>query len=307
MVTTVCMNPAFDKTASIRALMIGDVNRLEDMRVDVGGKGINVAIVLRRLGVDVECVGCLGSENQSSFLHMLKKEELLFEYMSVPGEVRTNLKILDHSQGIITEFNEAGIVLSEHAIDSFLEILKEKAKASDWFVFSGALPLGCADNTYLRCMKSVRGTNCVLDTSGNALLMALEENPFLIKPNLPELEMLVGTELHTHRAIQSAARQLIDTGAQNVIVSMGQHGSMLINEKITLYAPAIDVVARSTVGAGDAMVGGIVAALSNGNDICEAFQNGVAAATASVMTEGTQLIRCSDFKKLLSSVTVQEI
>ena len=104
MITTVCMNPCFDKTAETDKINVGDVTRLKNVRVDVGGKGVNVAIVLRRLNEAARCVGCLGEENADRFLRMIAKEDVSFDYMSVPGEVRTNLKLLDNTQVHIMQY-----------------------------------------------------------------------------------------------------------------------------------------------------------------------------------------------------------
>lgn len=307
MITTVCMNPSFDKTASVKQLVSGDVNRLHSVRVDVGGKGINVAIVLKRLGVNVRCIGCLGEDSEESFLRMIRKEELQLDYLSVSGEVRTNLKLLDESQKVITEFNEPGIVLDEAQLEAFLNLLSCKAADSEYIVLSGRLPAGCSEDTYQRCMQAVREKKCVLDCAGESLLHGIKEKPYLIKPNLPEMEALMKKELRTLRSLRDAAMILVGYGAQNVVVSMGKYGAMLINDKTTLFAPALMVEARSTVGAGDSMVGGILAGLSRGATIQEAFRYGVAAGAASVMTEGTQLLYKHDFDLLLPKVTVQEV
>lgn len=307
MITTVCMNPSFDKTAAIKQLTLGDVNRLHDVRVDIGGKGINVAVVLERLGMPVRCVGCLGEDNAESFLRMIRKENVTFDYLSVPGEVRTNLKLLDESQKTITEFNEPGVSLNEDQLEQFLKLLANQSADSDYVVLSGRLPAGCAKNTYQRCMQAVSGKKCVLDTAGESLLHGIKEKPFLIKPNLPEIESIMKKELRTLRALRDAALFMIEYGAQNVVISMGKYGAMFVNSQTTLFAPALMVEARSTVGAGDAMIGGIMAGLTQQVPMSEAFRWGVAAGAASVMTDGTQLVRKADFDTLLPKVTVQEV
>ena len=307
MITTVCMNPSFDKTASVNRLTTGDVNRLYSVRVDVGGKGINVAIVLKRLGFDVRCIGCLGEENGELFLRMIKRDDISFDYLSVPGEVRTNLKLLDESQKVVTEFNEPGVGLEESQLADFEKLLAEKASDSEYVVLSGRLPAGCPENTYQRCMRAVNGKKVVLDCAGDSLLYGINEKPYLIKPNLPEMEAIMRKELRTLRNVRDAAFNLIERGAQNVVVSMGKYGAMLVNNDAALFAPALPVEARSTVGAGDSMVGGILAGLSCGAEIQEAFRYGVAAGAASVMTDGTQLVYKKDFDLLLPKVTVQEV
>lgn len=307
MITTVCMNPSFDKTANVQQLVQGEVNRLHDVRVDVGGKGINVAIVLRRLGIPVHSVGCLGEDNDATFLRMLQKDALSFDYLSVPGEVRTNLKLVDESQKIITEFNEPGITLNEEQLHQFLQLLGEKAADSEYVVISGRRPAGCEHNTYQRCMQAVKGKKCVLDTSGESLLHGIKEQPYLIKPNLPEIESIMKKELRTLRGLRDAALFLMEYGAQNVVISLGKYGAMMVNHETTLFAPALMVEARSTVGAGDAMIGGLLAGLTKGGTMADAFRWGVAAGAASVMTDGTQLVNKEDFEALLPKVTVQEV
>ena len=307
MITTVCMNPSFDKTAETDKVNVGDVTRLRNVRVDIGGKGVNVAIVLRRLNEAARCVGCLGEENAERFLRMIAREDVAFDYISVPGEVRTNLKMMDHNKQAVIEINEPGVSMNEEQIQQFLSLLKEKSADSQYVVLSGRLPDGCSANTYQRCMQALDGKKVVLDTAGESLLHGIKERPYLIKPNLPEMQSIMRKELRTLREIRDAAMFLIDYGAQNVVVSMGKTGAVFVNEKKTLFAPALRVEARSTVGAGDAMVGGILTGLMRGANLTEAFKFGVAAGAASVMTDGTQLVRKADFDVLLPKVTVQEV
>lgn len=133
MITTVCMNPSFDKTASVKALKPGELNRLCDVRVDVGGKGVNVAVVLKRLGVPVGCVGCLGERGRESFLKMIRQEDVPFDYLPMPGEVRTNLKLVDESTRTVTEFNEPGISMNQSQLEDFLNLLKKSPRrATMW-------------------------------------------------------------------------------------------------------------------------------------------------------------------------------
>ena len=307
MITTVCLNPSFDKTATLSELKPGELNRLEQVRVDLGGKGLNVATVLSRLGVQTRCVGCLGSENASLFLRMVGREKLTFEYLMVSGEVRTNLKLCEKNTKAITEINEPGPSVSEEELQSFLTLLEEKAQDSSYVVFSGRLPQNCGGDTYQRCIHSLPGKKCVLDAAGESLLRGIKEKPYLIKPNLPEIEGIVSRELKTLRAIRDAALLLIEYGAQNVIVSMGKMGAVLVTPQRTLFSPALPVTASSTVGAGDAMLGGVLMGLDRGVSLEDAFRFGVAAGAASVMTDGTQLLSREDFENLVPRVTVQEV
>ena len=307
MITTVCMNPSFDKTASVERMIPGEVNRLKNVRVDLGGKGINVAITLKRLGVPVHCIGCIGDVNQSAFLRMVEEEGLTLDHLTVEGKTRTNLKLLDEQSHTITEFNEPGLEMQPDALERFQALLESSARQSEFVVFSGRLPAGCPENTYQRLMSTLPGKKIVLDTAGEALLHGIKEQPFLIKPNLPEMEAIMKKELRTLRALRDAALFLQTYGAQNVVISMGKYGAVLVSQDGTWFAPALQVEAHSTVGAGDAMLGGMLFGLNNGAGMLEAFRCGVAAGAASVMTDGTQPLNKTDFEKLLHKVAVQAV
>ena len=202
-----------------------------------------MAVVLKRLGVPVSCVGCLGERGRESFLQMIRQEEVPFDYLPMPGEVRTNLKLVDESTRTVTEFNEPGISMNPSQLEDFLRLLREKAEDSDYVVLSGRLPEGCPETTYQRCLKALEGKRCVLDCAGETLLHGIKEKPFLIKPNLPEIEAIMKKELRTLRGLRDAALFLIGYGAQNVIISMGKYGAMLVSHKDTYFAPALMVEA----------------------------------------------------------------
>jgi 1-phosphofructokinase family hexose kinase len=175
-------------------------------------------------------------------------------------------------------------------------------------VLTGSLPPGCPEGTYRDLMTALEGKKCILDTEGKELELAAKgSHPFLIKPNLREMEATLGIELRTMRAIRDAALLFIKLGVQHSVVSMGAMGAMYITADKTLFAPALRVETKSTVGAGDAMIGGMLAGYETEGSIEKAFRYGVAAGAASVMTEGTQLIRKDDFEHLLDQVRIQEV
>lgn len=307
MITGVCLNPSFDKTVEVDALALGEVNRIRSVRVDMGGKGVNVAVVARRLGLDALCIGCMGEQGAQHFTRLMDEEGLPHRFLTVPGAVRTNLKVVSRDGKGVTELNEPGAPLSGKAMEDFFALAKEEAARSEYVVLTGSLPPGCPDNTYGELIRAMGGTRCILDAGGPVLRLGAEAGPFLIKPNLAELEQALGAQLRTLRAIRDAALIFLRKGASHVVVSMGAMGAMYVSEARTLYAPALRVEARSTVGAGDAMVGGMLLGLQRSGDMAQAFRYGIAAGAASVMTEGTQLIHPEDFERLVSQVKVQEV
>lgn len=307
MITAICMNPSFDKTVEVDSLVKGEVNRIRSARQDVGGKGINVAIVARRLGLEARCIGCAGRDGVDKVTAALEKEGIEHSFVQVEGAVRTNLKVVSRDGGGVTELNEPGAALSGQDRVTFEAIVREKAKDSSYMVFTGSLPPECPKGTYRDLMKQVGDVPCILDIAGEELLLGTEAKPFLIKPNLQELEETMGFDLRTMRSIRDAAFAFTQRGVQHVVVSLGALGALYVHDRTALFAPALKVEVKSTVGAGDAMIGGLLKGLQAEKNVAKAFRYGVAAGTASVMTEGTQLIVPSDFSRLLDQVRIQEV
>ena len=308
MITTICLNPCFDKTVNVERLYPGQVNRIRDARVDFGGKGINVAVVAKRLGLDVQCLGIMGENGAAELTSMMDREGLKHRFLTVPGHVRTNLKVCSLDGQGVTELNEPGTPLSTDYLEKFTALAAECTADSDIIVLTGSLPPGCPEGTYRDLMKALEGKKCILDTEGKELeLAAKSAHPFLIKPNLREMEATLGIELRTMRAIRDASLLFLRLGVKHSVVSMGAMGAMYIAEDKTLFAPALRVETKSTVGAGDAMIGGMLLGYEIEKDMSKAFRYGIAAGAASVMTEGTQLIVRSDFENLLDQVRIQEV
>ena len=308
MITSICLNPCFDKTVNVESLQTGQVNRIRDARVDLGGKGINVAVVAGRLGLDVQCIGIMGENGASDLTAMMDREGLRHHFLTVPGHVRTNMKVYSLDGQGVTELNEPGTPLTSEMIGKFTELAEQATAESDMIVLTGSLPPGCPEGTYRDLMTALKGKKCILDTEGKELELAAKgSHPFLIKPNLREMEATLGIELRTMRAIRDAALLFIRLGVQHSVVSMGAIGAMYISADKTLFSPALRVETKSTVGAGDAMIGGMLLGYEIEKDMAKAFRYGIAAGAASVMTEGTQLIVRSDFEALLDQVKVQEV
>ncbi len=308
MITTICLNPCFDKTVNVERLYPGQVNRIRDARVDLGGKGINVAVVAKRLGLDVQCLGIMGENGAAELTSMMDREGLKHRFLTVPGHVRTNLKVCSLDGQGVTELNEPGTPLSTDYLEKFTALAAECTADSDIIVLTGSLPPGCPEGTYRDLMTALEGKKCILDTEGKELeLAAKSAHPFLIKPNLREMEATLGIELRTMRAIRDASLLFLRLGVKHSVVSMGAMGAMYIAEDKTLFAPALRVETKSTVGAGDAMIGGMLLGYEIEKDMSKAFRYGIAAGAASVMTEGTQLIVRSDFENLLDQVRIQEV
>ena len=306
MITTICLNPALDRTVTVDALTTGHVNRVRTTRTDVGGKGINVALVCSRLGLEAQVVGCAGIDGFSKIRSALLNENVGCHFHTVEGAVRLNTKVVSLSGGV-TELNEPGPRLSAEDLDVFFDMTIDAARNSEYVVLTGSLPPGCPDDTYYNLIKFLSPLPCILDASGAALTEGIKARPFLIKPNHHELAAAIGQELHTLEEIRCAAMRFVNRGVRHVVVSLGKDGVLYAGEEGCFHAPEIPVEVRSTVGAGDSLVGGLVYGLIKYGNMRDALRTGAAAGTASVMTDGTQLIIPRDFERILPQVRLQDL
>ena len=308
MITTVTMNPCMDKTVTVDTFQYGGLNRVQNGREDIGGKGINVASVVTNLGGMALCTG-INYENGGDFIQgKLSDRHIRHDFVMVPGELRTNLKLFDRSKGVITEVNESGSPVEAGSIVALKEKVRRYSRESSMMVFSGSVPQGVGSGVYRELMEEcARGCRPVLDAEGPLLSEGLKAQPYLIKPNRFELEMILGEERSTKEGIVEGARELLRSGVQILCVSLGEDGAVIVDPCRAYFAPALPVKVQSTVGAGDSMVAALCLAAEEDRPPAEMLRMATAAAAASVMTEGTQLCSRSDFDALLPQVSVTRI
>lgn len=309
MITTVCLNPCIDKTVSVSALVPGGLNRIRSARTDAGGKGVNVAVTLSRLGLDACCVLFLPEMGSAPLTEKLCAEHVAVGAVDVPGSLRINLKVFDESASCITELNESGAPVTDAALEDMARVIEGCARGSELIVLSGSLPPACPADYYRTVMERIARKNvrCVLDADGLRLRAGLEAKPFLVKPNRDELEELTGEPLRTLDDIARAARGLIERGVGIAAVSLGAEGALIADEHDVYCAPRLEIPVRSTVGAGDAMCAGLCAGLARGGSLEEIFRLGMACAGAAVMSEGTRPIERAECEKLLSRVQIRRL
>ncbi len=307
MISTYCLNPCFDQTVEVEEFRLGGANRIARSRMDPGGKGVNVARVLTMLGVETCCVLVLPEKGADEYLESLKDAQLDIRSIRTPGSVRRNTKIRSMDTGLVTELNEAGVPLSSWAASAVREQAKALRETSAMHVLSGSLPPHASPAYYYNLIQDLAPAPVFLDTSGRALLEGIKARPMFVKPNLAELQAAMGRELKELNAVRDAAEDWIAQGISYVCVSMGPDGAMLVTRDGSVHAPAVPVEGGSTVGAGDAMVAGLIYGYLKGEGPEEALRCGVAAASASCMTEGTQMARREDYEACYSRVEVRSM
>ncbi len=270
-IATVSLNPAIDQTALVPNFAAGAVNRVEHEQSDAGGKGVNVASFLAQFGLSVAVTGILGENNIEPFVRLFAEKGIVDRFVRLPGLTRVNVKIVDERQDRVTDINFPGLSVGTADLARLNAAIDALAADTGWFVLSGSVPEGVPNTVYADLVTSLktRGKTVVLDASGPAFAAAIPTGPDVIKPNIEELQELVGRNLAGHGDIVAAAKQLIDQGIGLVAVSMGPDGALFVERDAAVLAVPPNITVKSTVGAGDAMVAGIVTGTLRGLDLAD--------------------------------------
>lgn len=309
MITTVTLNPCIDLTVQIPSLEVGGLNLVNATRTDISGKGVNVSLVLRELGLATMACGINFDGNGQQLVDFLEQNSIAQSFAMAHGQIRTNIKVVDESKKEMTELNHRGWPVEKTVINQFLENLVTCAHHSELVVLSGRIPSGADTDVYRKAMAAIKPlpVRTIVDAEGEPLLEAIEEKPYLIKPNAYELGTIINRQLKTKEDIVKAAREIIAMGVSVVCVSMGGEGAMIIDEKEAYFAPALDVDPKGFQGAGDSMVAGICKAIKEKQGIGTMLSYGIAAASGSIIREGTLLCRSHDFDRLLKQVELKRL
>ncbi|HET9920190.1 MAG TPA: 1-phosphofructokinase [Ktedonobacteraceae bacterium] len=262
-ITTVSLNPAIDQTVQINDFRTNAVNRGQAMQFNAGGKGVNVASFLADTGHVVAVTGFLGEENLEIYERFFARKHIDDHFVRIPGSTRTNVKIVDEANQCTTDINMPGLTPAPEGLQTLSSEIEQLATSCDWFVLAGALPPAVSATLYATIITQLkaRGKRVVLDTSGEALRQGVLVSPTVVKPNIDELQQLTGRMLGSESEIEQAARQLLKGGIELVVVSMGERGALFVDQETALVAVPPTVTVKSTVGAGDAMVAGLIAGL----------------------------------------------
>ena len=307
MILTVCPNPSMDCTIEVDDLNVGMLNRISNKIETYSGKALNVAIGVARLGGDALATGFMFESNGRMFEHALDKEGVRHRFVWNAGSVRVNYKIID-KKSMLTEINDRGDEVYPAQQEELLELVEALAKQADIAVVSGSLPKGVPPAYYGRLLACIPSSvRTITDTETANLVYALKEKPYLVKPNLKELENYSRRTLVTHGEILSAAEEMLEEGAQNVRVSLGAEGALLTDGKKRYYCKSANVAINSTVGAGDSMIASACMQILKDAPLCEVLRHGVAAGTAAITTSGTNLFYRDKYEEIYSQISVQEL
>lgn len=309
MIYTVTLNPALDKTVQVPNMTVDAVNRITEMRTDPGGKGINVSKVIQKLGGESTVLALLGGSTGHKIADALEEMGLKCCVTFIPGETRTNLKVVDPVRHTNTDINEPGIEVTGEILNGMLCELVAMVKPGDIVAISGSLPKGSPKDTYYRWVSECKkaGAKAFLDVDGALLADGLKAVPYLVKPNNEELSRLVGKPLETIEELTSAAGELLDLGVEKVVVSMGGKGALYITKETVIQAEGLKVPVGSTVGAGDSVVAALAVAEERGLSLEEAVCLSTATGAANVMCSGSQAAEYEVIESLIGKVQYKVI
>ena len=302
------LNPAIDQTVTLDRLVPGEVHRATAVRSNAGGKGVNVASCLADwfgTGARIEALGLLGADNSTVFEALFSDKGIRDRMIRLDGETRTNIKLV--AAGDTTDINLPGFEADASVMETLERQFGELA-AGDVVVIAGSLPRGLAPEicTDLVAQARARGARVILDTSGVPLTLALAADilPDVVKPNRHELQDWAGHPLADRAAVLSAARDLRARGIALVVVSLGAEGALFCSDEADLHARLPVVSGGSSVGAGDAMVSGIAAALAEARAIERIARQGTAFAAAKLTLPGPNLPGRSQVESLIRDVEI---
>ncbi len=309
MIATVTLNPSLDKTLTVRGLVIDEVNRWTTLRRDPGGKGINVSRVIHELGGKTIAYSFIGGDDGEIMKRLLRKEGVPFDFVPIRRAIRSNIIITDIKTHQQTRIDAPGPYISPAELQKLRKKIKNIEPKPDFIVFAGSVPPGIPDNIYYELVTEAKakGIKTVVDSEDIWLKEGVKAKPYLIKPNVREAEQLLGIELKDDKAIIKAIHYFLELGIEIVVISQGKGGLVAAKQGQMLKAVPPQVKVKSTVGAGDATVAGLVLKLSQGASLEEACHLAVAAGTATVLTPGTQLCRRQDVEKILPQVKIEPI
>ncbi|MFP7298804.1 1-phosphofructokinase [Neobacillus niacini] len=302
MIYTVTLNPSLDYIVEVDQVTLGELNRTKHESKFPGGKGINVSQVLKRLDIDSYALGFLGGFTGNYIEDFLTSHGIQTDFVRVDEDTRINVKLKSDTE---TEINAKGPNITENNLNALKAKIRELT-SEDVLVLAGSIPSTMPKNTYEELVKlcNENGTKFVVDAEGELLKKVLPLRPFLIKPNHHELGDLFNTVINSCEEVIPYGKELVRLGAQNVIVSLADKGAVLINKEAVYIATAPKGKVKSSVGAGDSMVAGFIAAYEKTRSTEEAFRFSVAAGSATAFSIG--LCTREKMESLLPQVTIEK-
>jgi tagatose 6-phosphate kinase len=310
-VVCVALNAAIDKTAAIERLEPGAIHRPTLLATLPGGKAVNVARAVKRLGLPATVVAVVGGHAGEWFAAELDARDIPARLVRIVGETRTCLSVLDQTTGELTEFYEPGVELPTHAwsdVETALEAAVGDEADRPLVVLAGSLPRGAPTDAYARLASRMTAAKAevVVDVGGEPLELALAASPWLVKVNAREAAETTGIPTDDLGGVLLAAKRLREAGARQAVVTRGVDGAVFVGDDAWALGPPPEV-GRYTVGSGDVLLAGFAVALGRGDDLPDALRYAAAAAAANALTPGQGELDPDDLARLLPRCSVERL
>jgi 6-phosphofructokinase 2 len=307
-VAVLTLNPSLDVSYEVPALIPDQKSHATHTRYDPGGNGVNVGRMLKVLGVPAQSYCLIAGEIGLFIERALQREVDAPHCTEVPGETRVNCTLIQTEPRIQYEVTASGPVVPTTALAAVEAAFLQGADRG-FGVLTGSLPPGVPADTYARLVRRLndQGARAVVDAQPAFLEAVIQAGPFLVKPNRHELEVLCGCRLGGREAVLRQAREVQRSGVQWVCVSLGAEGAILIGADAAYEAPAPAIAVRSTVGAGDSMLAGLVSGFWRGLDSAAALRIGVACGSGTAEKPGTMLCTAGDVDRLSPAISVRRL
>ena len=291
MIYTITFNPAIDYIAEVNDLKNNEINRAISEKILAGGKGINVSIVLKNLGIESVALGFIAGFTGNEIKRKVEEFGIKTDFVEIPNKFsRINVKLQSKLDGNVineTAINGEGPKILEQEVNELMKKINLIQK-EDFIVLAGSVSRNMKDDIYEKICSKVKekGAKIIADATGKLLVNVLKHNPFLIKPNKKELEEIFNKEIKTNEEVVVYAKKLQEMGAENVLISMDKDGAILITkDKKMLYSEAPKGKVVNSVGSGDSMVAGFITGYINFHDYEKALKMGIAAGSASAFSK----------------------
>lgn len=309
MIVTVTMNPAIDKTVDIERLEQGGLNRIQNVEMDAGGKGINVSKTIKAIGGESIATGFLGGRSGKIIQEVLKEQGIASDFVWLEADTRTNTKVVEKS-GEVTELNEPGPAADDEQVEMLIQKLETYAGENTLFVLAGSIPAGMDKNIYAVIMERVhaKGAKVLLDADGELFVRGLEAGPDILKPNRVELEQYYHLDYRaSEEELTVMGKRLLGEGTEMVAISLGQMGALFVSRDGVIRCPGLKVKAHSTVGAGDAMVASLAYSWDRKLSLEDTVTLGMAVSAGAVTTIGTKPPSMDVVEELKKQVVINHI
>ncbi len=309
MITTVTLNTSIDKAYSMEyKIKNGTVMRVSQCRNSAGGKGLNVARIVKLCGSDVLATGLCGGYNGEYLKSLLSKDEIESAFVSIAGETRSCINILDSEYGS-TEYLEPGAMVTEEEERNFLAEFPKLIANSTVITLSGSVPRGMDNEIYAKLIKLAKaaGKKVILDTSGKLLKEGLKAAPTMVKPNKDEIEALFDISVNSKDDVIVYAKKIAEMGIPYVVISLGKDGALLVCKDGIYQGKSPQIKAVNTVGCGDSMVGALAVALEKNYAADEALRYAISVAASNALSENTGDFDLEVQKKLYENVVVEKL